>query len=76
MSTLRQDLLITLGGIKLATIAIVVLQDITLVFTGWLDLRAAARSSWRHAPVVGLLLLSGPRGGSDPSSCRFWLLRS
>ncbi len=51
-----QAFFIILGGIKLATIAIVVLQNLTLVFSGWLMLRTAANTSWPHAPAVSLVL--------------------
>ncbi len=51
-----QALLLALGGINLAVVAIVLLQNMSLVFTGWLVLRAAARCSWPHAPVVSVVL--------------------
>jgi hypothetical protein len=51
-----QALLLVLGGNNLAVITIVFLQNITLVFTGWLVERAAARCDWPRAPVIGLTL--------------------
>ena len=51
-----QALLLALGGINLAVIVISFFQNMTLVFTGWLVLRAAARCRWPHAPVVSLVL--------------------
>jgi hypothetical protein len=51
-----QAFLILLGGIKLATITIAILQNLTLVFTGWLVLRTASRCSLANAPAISLLL--------------------
>ncbi len=45
-----------LGGLPLTTIVVVVLQDCSLIFTGWLVLRTAAGSRWEQAPVVALVL--------------------
>ncbi len=38
-----------IGGIRLATIAVAMLQNMSLIFTGWVVLRAARRSDWRGA---------------------------
>jgi uncharacterized membrane protein YhdT len=51
-----QAILLKLGGINLAVIVVTFLQNATLIFTGWLVLRAAARCDWPHAPVVALAL--------------------
>ncbi len=51
-----QALLMVLGGMNVTVVAIAALQSASLIFTGWLVLRAAARCEWRHAPVVSLVL--------------------
>ena len=49
-----QAVLMTLGGINLAVIAIVFLQNLSLVFSGWIVIRTAARCNWPRAPVISL----------------------
>jgi hypothetical protein len=51
-----QAVLIALGGINLAVVTVTFLQNLTLIFTGWLVLRAAARCQWPRAPVVAWAL--------------------
>jgi hypothetical protein len=48
-----------IGGIRLATIAVAMLQNMSLIFTGWVVLRAARRSDWRGAPVTAVVLFIG-----------------
>jgi hypothetical protein len=51
-----QAALLLVGGINFASIAVAILQNLTLVFTGWIVLRAASRCELPHAPVIILLL--------------------
>jgi hypothetical protein len=51
-----QAFLLVLGGIRLTVVTIALLQNFTLVFTGWLVLRAAARCRWPRAPLVAWFL--------------------
>jgi hypothetical protein len=73
-----QGILLVLGGIDLAVVAIVFLQNSTLVFTGWLVLRAAGRCVWPRAPVVSLVLFYGATWASFYSCYQFthdvWLI--
>ena len=46
-----QAILLKLGGINFTVIVVAFLQNVTLILTGWLVLRAAARCDWPHAPV-------------------------
>jgi hypothetical protein len=51
-----QAFLLALGGIKLTVIMVAFLQNLTLVFTGWLVMRAAARCRSPRAPAVACIL--------------------
>jgi hypothetical protein len=73
-----QALFMALGGINLAVIAVVLLQDISLAFTGWLVLRAAARCRWPQARVVGAVLYFATTWANFYTSYQFthdvWLI--
>jgi hypothetical protein len=75
-----QASLLAVGGLGLAVIAIAFLQNLSLIFTGWLVLRTAARCRWRHAPVVSLVLFVVLTWSHFSSSYQFthdaWLVMS
>jgi hypothetical protein len=51
-----QAVLISIGGINAAVIMIALLQNLSLIFTGWVVLNAAARCRITYAPAVSLVL--------------------
>jgi hypothetical protein len=73
-----QSIFMALGGIRLAVIAIASLQNLSLIFMGWLVLRSAARCRWQHAPVVSLVLFLALTWSHFSSSYQFthdaWLI--
>ena len=46
-----QAILLKLGGINFTVIVVAFLQNVTLILTGWLVLRAVSRRDRPHAPV-------------------------
>jgi hypothetical protein len=73
-----QAVFLAVGGMPLTVPAIALLHNMSLIFTGWLVLRTAARCRWSHAPVVSLVLFLGTTWTYFSSSYQFthdtWLI--